>query len=122
MCEREKERETHRERVCVRERGRGGSPGGHDAMLAPHRGTSLIRNCLLLGPYSGPMLRALGCSFGGAQFLISEVPLYWCGGSPGSHDAMLARHRQEQPGGRRRPLWSRIFSVRSYWSDDGVLQ
>jgi len=38
--------------------------------------TSLIRNCLLLGPYSRTMSRALGWSWGGVQFLMSEVPLY----------------------------------------------
>jgi len=34
-----------------------------------YRGTSLIRNCLLLGPYSGTMLRALRWSYGGGSFL-----------------------------------------------------
>ena len=41
----------------------------------PYRGTSLIRNCLLLGPYSKPMPRALRKSWGGVRFLMSEVPL-----------------------------------------------
>ena len=40
-----------------------------------YRGASLIRNCLLLGPYSRPMPRALRCSWGGGQFLMREVPL-----------------------------------------------
>ena len=40
------------------------------------RGTSLIRNCLLLGPYSRTMPRALRLSWVGGQFLMSEVPLY----------------------------------------------
>ena len=30
-----------------------------------YRGTSLLRNRLLVGPYSGPMRRALCWSFGG---------------------------------------------------------
>ena len=42
----------------------------------PYRGTSLIRNCLLVGPYSRTMPRALWWSKGGLQFLMSDVPLY----------------------------------------------
>ena len=38
-------------------------------------GTSLIRNCLLLGPYSRTMPRTLWWPRGGRRFLISEVPL-----------------------------------------------
>ena len=34
----------------------------------PYRGTSLIRNCLLLGPYSRPMPRAQRKSWGGGSF------------------------------------------------------
>ena len=41
-----------------------------------YRGTSLIRNCLLLGPYSRTVTRALRSSSGGRQILMSEVPLY----------------------------------------------
>jgi len=48
---------------------------GVAATSLSYRGTLLIRNCLLLGPYSRPMLRALRKSWGGGQFLISEVPL-----------------------------------------------
>ena len=40
-----------------------------------HRGTSLIINCLPLGPYSRPMPRALEWSQGGGGVLMSEVPL-----------------------------------------------
>ena len=40
-----------------------------------NRGTSLIRNFLLLGPYSRPLPGALRWSYGGGQFLMSEVPL-----------------------------------------------
>ena len=40
-----------------------------------YRGTSLIRNCAPLGPYSRNMPRALWWSWGGGLFLISEVPL-----------------------------------------------
>ena len=42
-----------------------------------YRGTSLIRNCLPLGPYSRAMPRALWWFLGGGAFLMSEVPLYW---------------------------------------------
>ena len=37
-----------------------------------YRGTSLIRNCNLLGPYSRTVPRA---TIGGVLFLMSEVPL-----------------------------------------------
>ena len=40
------------------------------------RGTSLIRNSALLGPYSRTMHRALWWVLGGGRFIISEVPLY----------------------------------------------
>ena len=57
-----------------------GGHGGalHVARSFPriHRGTSLIRNCPPIGPYSRTMPRALWRSWGGAQFLMSEVPLY----------------------------------------------
>ena len=44
---------------------------------AGYRGTSLIRNRLLLGPYSSPVPWGLGWSWGGgAQFLADEVPQY----------------------------------------------
>ena len=41
----------------------------------PYGGTSLIRNRAPLGPYSRTMPRALQWSWGGARFLMSEVPL-----------------------------------------------
>ena len=41
-----------------------------------YRGTSLIRNHTIPGPSSRPMHRALWCSLGGRQFLMSEVPVY----------------------------------------------
>ena len=41
-----------------------------------YRGSSFIRNCALLGPYSRIMPRALWWPYGGGQFLVSEVPLY----------------------------------------------
>ena len=41
-----------------------------------YRGTSLIRNTPLLGPYSRTMPRALWRSKGGGLFLMSEVTLY----------------------------------------------
>jgi hypothetical protein len=47
-----------------------------------YRVTPLIRNSLLLGPYSKPMPRALCWSYGGCEFLISEVPLYHDGCPP----------------------------------------
>ena len=37
--------------------------------LMRYRVTTFIRNCLLLGPYSRPMSRALGRSKGGGSFL-----------------------------------------------------
>ena len=40
-----------------------------------YRGTSLIRNCRPLGPYSRTMPRALWGSQGDGCFLMSEVPL-----------------------------------------------
>ena len=49
-----------------------------------YRGTSLIKNHPLLGPYSRPMPRTLRWSYGGGLFFMSEVPLYarwqgvWC--------------------------------------------
>ena len=50
-----------------------------------HRGTSLIRHRLLLGPCSSPVPRGLGWFYGGgAQSLIGEVPL---------HPAALLPHR-----------------------------
>ena len=41
-----------------------------------YRGTQLIRNTPLLGPYSRHMPRALWWCLGGGLFLMSEVPLY----------------------------------------------
>ena len=41
-----------------------------------YRGTSLIRNNPLLGPYSRSMSRAIWWPWGGGVFLMSEVPLY----------------------------------------------
>ena len=46
------------------------------ATLPHYRGTSLIRNTPPVGPYSSLMPRALRWSWGGRQFLVSEVPLY----------------------------------------------
>ena len=46
---------------------------------AAYRGTSLIRNGPLLGPYSRTIPRVLKWSQGGGLFLMSEVPLYRCG-------------------------------------------
>ena len=40
-----------------------------------YRGTSLIRNSPLLGPYSRTVFRALWWPQGGGVFLMSEVPL-----------------------------------------------
>jgi len=41
-----------------------------------YRGTSRIRNCLLPGPYSRAIPRALWWSQGAGCFLVSEVPLH----------------------------------------------
>jgi len=42
----------------------------------PYRGTSLIRNTPLLGPYSRTIPKVIWWSWGGGLFLMSEVPLY----------------------------------------------
>ena len=44
--------------------------------LLAYRGTSLIRNTPLLGPYKRTMFKALWRSWGGGLFLMGEVPLY----------------------------------------------
>ena len=49
--------------------------GGSFGNPKPYRGTSLIRNSALLGPYSRTMHRALWWVPGGDHFLMSEVPL-----------------------------------------------
>ena len=41
-----------------------------------HRGTSLIRSSTPLGTQRWNILRALWWSYGGGQFVMSEVPLY----------------------------------------------
>jgi len=46
-----------------------------DEGLGAYSGTSLIRNSAPLGPYRGPMPRALWWFLGGVLFLMSEVPL-----------------------------------------------
>ena len=45
-------------------------------MSSKYRGTSLIRNTSLLGPYSRTIPRLSWWSWGGGLFLMSEVPLY----------------------------------------------
>ena len=51
-------------------KGTGGRAGTDEAVRAPpYRGTSLIRNCPPLGPYSRTMPRALWKSQGGGGFL-----------------------------------------------------
>ena len=70
-----------------------------------YRGTSLIRNRLLLGPYSRTMPRTIQWTQGGLQFLMSEVALQGVRGVGGgarsrhtcslgtTHDVLLtARH------------------------------
>ena len=47
-----------------------------DGFDLDYRGTSLIRNSALQGPYSRTMHRALWWVLGGGRFLMSEVPLY----------------------------------------------
>ena len=59
----------------------GGAPPPLANRLSPSRGpqpyrvTSLIRNRLLLGPYSRTMPRVIQWTWGGLQFLMSEVAL-----------------------------------------------
>ena len=45
-------------------------------MLYDYKGTSLIRNSALLGPFSRTMHRALWWILGRGRFRMSEVPLY----------------------------------------------
>ena len=54
--------ELHLERGCV-------------CAQYEYRGTSLIRNRALLGPYSRTMSRALRWHWGDGLFRVSEVPL-----------------------------------------------
>ena len=65
--------------VVARETCRGVLEGVPQASLLwrVYRGTSLIRNSLLLGPYSMTVPGVLWWSYGGGLFLMSEVPLYW---------------------------------------------
>ena len=53
----------------------GVDPDSRGQKVGSYRGSSLIRNNLLLGPYRRPMPRVLGGSYGGRIFLMSEVPL-----------------------------------------------
>ena len=53
-----------------------GMPHACSGGAAPYRGISPIRNRTPLGPNRRPMRRALWWSWGGGQFLMSEVPLY----------------------------------------------
>jgi len=55
--------------VHMTSRGSGGSARKINSQLPRYRGTSLIRNCLLLGPYSRTMPRAPRWSYGGGSFL-----------------------------------------------------
>ena len=48
----------------------------HVSLLSRYRGTLLIRNSALLGPYRRPMPRVLGGSWGGGRSRFGEVPLY----------------------------------------------
>ena len=57
--------------------------------IESYRVTSLIRNSRPLGPYSRTMPRALRWSYGGGQFLLSEVPL-----QIESHAVTLRRFQQ----------------------------
>ena len=41
-----------------------------------YKGSSLVRNTPLLGPYRRPVRRVLGGSSGVGRFLMGEVPLY----------------------------------------------
>ena len=44
--------------------------------VAAYRGTSLMRNTPLVGPYRRPMPMVLEGSQGGGRFLMGEVPPY----------------------------------------------
>ena len=47
----------------------GGVAGASLGQWRVYEGTSLMRNCLLLGPYSRTMPRALWLFYGGSSFL-----------------------------------------------------
>ena len=57
-----------------------GTEGHRVRKRAGCRGSSLIRNTPLLGPYSRTIPRVLRWSWGGGLFLMSEVPLWSCSG------------------------------------------
>ena len=69
-------------------------------MATMNRGTSLIRNCDSVGPYSRTVPMLLWRSQGGRRFLMSEVPLYflqrrpWKGAAFADrlHKSRLERH------------------------------
>ena len=74
------------------ERGSGPPESNRGGRSALYRGTSLIRNSPLLGPYSRTVSRALWWPPGGGLFLISEVPLYGVtSGSPQVEDSRVGR-------------------------------
>jgi len=70
-------REGERERQGDRENGREMRVAvtATPSVTPSYRGTSLIRNSALLGPYSRTMHRALWWVLGGGRFLMIEVPL-----------------------------------------------
>ena len=70
---------------------------------SPYKGTSLIRNTLLLGPYRKTLPGVIWWSYRGGQFLMSEVPMWgtvsYERGSPVGRDTAGVRAGREQFGG-----------------------
>jgi len=69
-----------------------------------YRGTSLIRNNPLLGPYSRTMSMAMWWPYGGGVFLMSEVTLYLQTHEVGVELEELLQVDAEPPRYRRDPL------------------
>ena len=63
--------------------------------VCQHRGTSLIRKHLPLGPCSSPMPRTLWWSLGGGCFLVSEVPLQSVSSLPATPIRQLSHRATE---------------------------
>ena len=60
---------THLSKICTK-------ITSHVFQDVTYRGTSLLRNCFPLGPYSRPIPKVLWWSWGGGAFLMREVTLY----------------------------------------------
>ena len=83
-------------------------PRDHHKSLPPlfYRGTSLTRKRILLRPYRKPINKVLRGSWGGARFLMNEVPLYW---SEAGYSWTTGRSQ----------TWSGVVLDRASWSLSG---